>query len=70
MFLIPVYPREPRITAGEICGAVVGPGCGRWEDINDWTVDIPAKPFSNIAPSKHPKTNQEDVMRYFWFLNK
>ena len=26
-----------------MCAAVVGVGCGAWEEINNWSVDIPAK---------------------------
>ena len=33
--------RTPQITAGEVCAAVLGKGCGKWEQINDWTVALP-----------------------------
>ena len=53
-----IFYREPRITAGEICGAVVGVGCGKWEEINNWTVDIP----DNNEPrhSTDPTVEQND----------
>jgi len=33
--------RTPRITSREVCAAVLGKGCGAWEEINNWTVEIP-----------------------------
>jgi len=36
-----VKNRTPRIRAGEVCAAILGVGCGAWEEINDWTVDLP-----------------------------
>jgi sphingomyelin phosphodiesterase len=36
-----VKNKTPRITAGEVCAAVLGKGCGAWEEINNWTVDLP-----------------------------
>ena len=38
-----------------MCAAVVGPGCGAWEEINNWSVDIPEKTMMNIPG----KTNVE-----------
>ena len=36
-----VMNRAPRITAPEVCATVLGKGCGAWEQINDWSVDLP-----------------------------
>ena len=33
--------KVPRITEAEVCAAVLGKGCGAWEEINDWSVDLP-----------------------------
>ena len=56
-----IMNREPRITSGEICAAVVGPGCGKWEEINDWTVDIPAKPTG--AKQQSAQSQDGEVMK-------
>ena len=48
-----IFFREPRITAGEVCAAVVGPGCGAWEEINNWSVDIPKKTNVDILEKKN-----------------
>ena len=53
--LVPTLPREPRITAGEVCGAIVGPGCGAWEEINSWTIDIPAKERETAGRAEGPR---------------
>ena len=56
--------REPRITAGEVCAAVVGPGCGAWEEINNWSVDIPAKTSLDLpGPVVEEKDAQGDRLR-------
>ncbi len=31
-----------------MCAAVVGPGCGAWEEINNWSVDIPDKKMLDV----------------------
>ena len=56
--------REPRITAGEVCAAIVGPGCGAWEEINNWSVDIPAKTSLDLpGPGAKEKDAQSDRLR-------
>ena len=52
--------REPWITSGEICGAIVGKGCGKWEEINNWTVDIPEKKLREDELSDEKRVKQND----------
>ena len=52
--------REPWITSGEICGAIVGKGCGKWEEINNWTVDIPEKKLWEDELSEEKRVQQND----------
>jgi len=35
---------EPPIGGRQVCGAIIGKGCGAWEEINDWTVELPSDP--------------------------
>ena len=51
----PTLLREPRITAGEVCGAIVGPGCGAWEEINSWTIHIPDKERETAGRKEGPR---------------
>ena len=53
--LVPTLLREPRITAGEVCGAIVGPGCGAWEEINSWTIHIPDKERETAGGKEGPR---------------
>ena len=54
--------REPWITSGEICAAIVGKGCGKWEEINNWTVDIPERInlSDDVLTTGEKKANQDD----------
>ena len=38
-----------------MCGAIVGPGCGAWEEINSWTIDIPAKERETAGRAEGPR---------------
>ena len=40
----------------------MGKGCGKWEEINDWTVDIPErkKKISEDVLSEEKKVKQND----------
>jgi len=58
-----ILNREPWITAGEICGAVVGPGCGKWEEINDWTIDIPEKESKQSVNKVFGPPQDDNVMK-------
>ena len=50
-----VKTRAPRITAGEVCAAVLGKGCGAWELINDWSVDLPGGKPEVETPGPPPE---------------
>ena len=58
-----IRTREPQITAGEVCAAVVGPGCGAWEQINNWSVDIPEKTRLDLPGKKEIKKTKSDRLR-------
>jgi len=47
---------EPTIGGRQVCGAVLGKGCGAWEEINAWTVELPpgTKP-PVVEPSLPPE---------------
>ena len=32
---------HPHVKAAEVCAMLLGKGCGAWEYVNEWTVDIP-----------------------------
>ena len=50
-----VKNRTPRITAPEICGALLGQGCGAWEQINDWSVNLPEGKLVVETPAPPPE---------------
>jgi len=39
-----VHNSHPTIGSRQVCAAFLGKGCGAWEEINDWTVELPAVP--------------------------
>jgi len=54
-----ILNRRPRITGSEVCGAVLGPGCGAWEEINRWEVELPGGKPPVVKPSPPPPDTQQ-----------
>ena len=42
-----------------MCGAILGPGCGAWQEINSWEVELPAGKPPVVEPSPPPPDTQQ-----------
>ena len=51
---------------------MVGPGCGAWEQINNWSVDIPEKTRLDLPGKKEIKKTKSDRLRqtFKFFLER